>query len=347
MPDGTYRPASIVVNSEEVVKMTTAIATDAVGKITIRYLPHGTYTLNETQVEGYSPLAQISFEITSAHSTDAPLTMTVENIPASLTIAKINAVTNEPLPGAKFKLLDENGSIVKLTLQNDGTYRPVSGSEPWIDELTVGSDGTATVRYITGKITMHESTAPVGFAYADDQIVDVGTTPISVGDDGSAAETHVTIADLPLMLKISKIHAKTLKPLNGAAFQIMANTDTSTPLTFLFKEGVYWYATTGTITTISLDSNAQAYVCGLPAGKYRLVESVAPSGFFPSPAKDFTLQLTDTSKNPLEITVTNTPEVKLGLDSDKWDDVLLIGGAVLAAAGAAAFFILRKKKQPH
>ena len=347
MPDGTYCPAATVVGSEEMLEITSEIATDAAGKITIRYLPHGTYTLNEKQIEGYSPLAQIPLEITSDHSTETPLTMTVENTPAFLSITKINAVTNEPLPGAKFKLLDENGSIVKLTLQNDSSYRPASGSEPGIDELTVDPDGTATIRYITGKITIHESSAPAGFAYADDQIVEVGTTPIAVGDDGSSAETHVTIADLPLMLKISKIHAKTLKPLNGAAFQIMANTDASTPLTFLLKDGVYWHATTGTITTLTLNSNAQAYVCGLPAGKYRLVESVVPSGFFPSPAKDFTLQLTDTSENPLEITVTNTPEVKLGLDSDKWDDVLLIGGAVLAAAGAAAFFILRKNKRTH
>ena len=347
MLDGTYRPASAVVNSEEVEKITNKILTDADGKVTIRYLPHSTYTLNEKQVEGYAPLAQIPFEITSAHSTEAPLTMTVENTPASLSITKINAVTNEPLPGAKFKLLDENGSIVKLTLQNDSTYRPTSGSETGIDELETGVDGSATIRYITGKITIHESSAPAGFAYADDQIVEVGTTPIVVGGDGSSAETHVTVADFPLMLKISKIHAKTLKPLNGAAFQILAAADTSTPLSFLLKDGLYWQTTAGTVTTITLDSNAQAFVCGLPAGKYRLLESVVPSGFFPTPAKDFTLQLTDTSDTPLEITVTNTPEVKLGLDSDKWDDVLLIGGAVLTIASITSFIFLRKKKRTH
>lgn len=347
MPDGIYRPASTVINSEEVVAMTTSIATDATGKINIRYLPYGTYSLNEKQVEGYSPLAQTPFEITSIHSTEAPLTMTIENTPASLSITKINAMTNEPLPGAKFKLLDENGSIIKLILQSDGTYRPANSSDAGIEELKVDPNGTATVRYITGKITIHESSAPAGFAYADDQVVEVGTTPIAVGNGSSAVETHVTIADFPLMLKISKIHAKTLKPLNGAAFQILAETDNSTPLSFVLKDSVYWHTTTGTITTITLDSNAQAYVCGLPAGTYRLVESVVPSGFFPSPAKDFTLQLTDTSEKPLEITVTNTPEVKLGLDSDKWDDVLLIGGAVFTAAGASAFFILRQRKRTH
>jgi hypothetical protein len=94
-----------------------------------------------------------------------------------------------------------------------------------------------------------------------------------------------------------------------------------------------------------MDSNAQAYVCGLPAGKYRLVESVTPSGFFPAPAQDFTLQLTDTADDPLELVVTNTPEVKLGLDSDKWDDVLMIGGGILFAAGAVIFVLIRRKKR--
>ena len=177
MRDGTYRPASSVTDSEAMEKITNEIWTDAGGKITIRYLPNGSYTLSEKQVKGYAPFAQIPFEITSAHSTEAPLTMTVENTPASLSITKINAVTNEPLPGAKFKLLDESGSIVKLTLQNDSSYRPASGSEPGIDELTVDPDGTATIRYITGKITIHESSAPAGFACTDDQVVEVGTTP--------------------------------------------------------------------------------------------------------------------------------------------------------------------------
>jgi hypothetical protein len=147
-----------------------------------------------------------------------------------------------------------------------------------------------------------------------------------------------------LALKISKIHAKTLKPLSGAAFQIMTDS-AETPVTFVLLDGVYWYREAGTITTITMDSNAQAYVCGLPAGKYRLVESVTPSGFFPAPAQDFTLQLTDTADDPLELVVTNTPEVKLGLDSDKWDDVLMIGGGILFAAGAVIFVLIRRKKR--
>jgi len=344
MQDGTYRPVSAVTDDENVEEYTDRLITDSSGQIRVQYLPYGAYTLDEQQVFGYAPLADIAFEITSAHSAESPLTMTVENIPATFVISKTNAVTQAALPRTRFQLLDEDGAIINLVLEEDGTYRPAGDGKNAVDELTIGEDGTTTVRYITGKVTVHESYALPGFAYAEDQVVEIGMTAIAATDgDPSLAVANVEIEDLPLTLKISKIHAKTLKPLSGAAFQIM--TDSSeTPVPFVLLDGVHWYSEAGTITTITMDSNAQAYVCGLPAGKYRLVESVTPSGFFPTPAQDFTLQLTDTADDPLELVVTNTPEVKLGLDSDKWDDVLLVGGGILLAAGAVGFVIIRKKK---
>lgn len=68
------------------------------------------------------------------------------------------------------------------------------------------------------------------------------------GDAALAMET-VEIADQPLALRISKIHAKTLKPLKGAAFEIRSS-DGVTPMTFELKDGIYWYSKAGSITTI-------------------------------------------------------------------------------------------------
>ncbi len=342
MQDGTYRPASDVIDTEDVERYTDRLVTDSSGVFRIQYLPQGFYTLDEQQIFGYAPLADIAFEITPAHSSESPLNVTVENIPASLVISKANAVTQTVLPGTRFQLLDEDGVTINLVLEEDGTYRPAGDAKNVVDDLTIGEDGTATVRYITGRVTIHESYALPGFAYAEDQFVEIGMAVM--GGDPSLAVTNVEIEDLPLTLKISKIHAKTLKPLSGAAFQSIPNS-AEIPCSFVFLDGVYWYSEAGTITTITMDSNAQAYVCGLPAGKYRLVESVTPSGFFPAPAQDFTLQFTDTADDPLELVVTNTPEVKLGLDSDKWDDVLLIGGGILFAAGAVIFVLIRRKKR--
>ena len=342
MDDCTYRPAYAV--GEDTVAISNAtLTTDGNGEIVIHYLKHGTYTLIEQQKAGYAPLKDISFEITSAHSTEAPLAMTVENFPGTLVISKTDAITKAALPGTRFKVLDESGNVIKL-VQENGAYHPAKSTETGVNELTVGADGTATVKYITGKVTIRETGAPAGYAYAADTTTTVGMTAISHknGDATLAVET-VEIADQPLALRISKIHAKTLKPLKGAAFEIRSS-DGTTPMTFELKDGVYWCSKAGSITTITMDENAQALVCGLPAAKYKLVETVVPNGFFPAPAQDFTVQLTDTYEKPLEITVTNTPEVKLGLDSDKWDDVLLMGGGILLLASAATFIYFKKRK---
>lgn len=342
MDDCTYRPAYAV--GEDIVAISNAtLTTDGNGEIVIHYLKHGTYTLIEQQKAGYAPLKDISFEITSAHSTEAPLAVTVENIPGTLLISKTDAITKAALPGTRFKVLDESGNVVKL-VQENGVYRPAKATETGMDELTVGADGTATVKYITGKVTIRESGAPAGYAYAADAAATVGMTAISHenGDATLAVET-VEITDQPLALRISKIHAKTLKPLKGAAFEIRSS-DGTTPMTFELKDGVYWYSKAGSITTITMDENAQALVCGLPAAKYKLVETVVPNGFFPAPAQDFTVQLTDTYEKPLEIAVTNTPEVKLGLDSDKWDDMLLMGGGILLLVGVATFIYIKKRR---
>ena len=341
MDDCTYRPAYAV--GEDTVAISNAIlTTDGNGEIVSHYLKHGAYTLIEQQKAGYAPLKDISFEITPAYSTEAPLAMTVENIPGTLVISKTDAVTKAALPGTRFKVLDESGNVIKL-VQENGVYRPAKATETGMDELTVGADGTATVKYIIGKVTIRETGTPAGYAYAADATATVGMTAISNenGDAALAMET-VEIADQPLALRISKIHAKTLKPLKGAAFEIRSS-DGTAPMTFELRDGIYWYSKAGSITTITMDEKAQALVCGLPTAKYKLVETVVPNGFFPAPAQDFTILLTNTYEKPLEITVTNTPEVKLGLDSDKWDDVLLTGGALLLA-DAATFIYIKKRR---
>ena len=346
MTDGSYRPLYAIHDADSVVEKTEKITTVLNGQVIIRYLKYGQYSLLEDQVFGYAPLTDIGFTITANHSTEQPLTMTVENIPTSLVIHKADAVSKAPLPGTRFALLNQSDEKIPLVLIEGNTYRPARKGENGLDELTVGSDGTATVKYITGTVTVHESGAPAGFAYAADQTVELGISSISATNgDRTLAQTSVYVEDFPLMLKISKVHAKTLQPLKGAAFQIVADSNTQTPLTFVLKDGVYWYSEMGTVTTIYMDSNAQAYVCRLPAAKYRLIESVVPSGFFPAPAQDFTLLLTHTSEEPLEVTVTNTPEVKLGLDSDKWDDVLLIGGGALLLLGAAVGCVVLKRRK--
>lgn len=172
-------------------------------------------------------------------------------------------------------------------------------------------------------------------------------TSLVVDSDGNyLAETSLAVVNLPLALKVSKVHAKTQKPLAGAAFQLKAETALSVPLTFRAgSDGVLWYDTKGTITTIEMDKNAEALIYGLPAGKYQLEETVVPTNFFPAVPQKIEITAANTSEAPREVVVVNTPTVKLGIDSDKFNVVIAIALTMLIGGGLAAYTIIRRKRK--
>ena len=159
------------------------------------------------------------------------------------------------------------------------------------------------------------------------------------------AETSLAVVDLPLALKISKVHSKTQKPLMGAAFQLKAADKLTTPLTFTVKNGVYWHDAKGAVTTIQMDKNAEALVYGLPIGKYVLEETVVPTNFFPAVPQKIEIAMTDTSEAPKEVVVVNTPTVKLGIDSDKFNVVIAIALTVIIGGGLSVYAIIRRKRK--
>ena len=159
------------------------------------------------------------------------------------------------------------------------------------------------------------------------------------------AETSLAVVDLPLALKISKVHSKTQKPLMGAAFQLKAADKLTTPLTFTVKNGVYWHDANGAVTTIQMDKNAEALVYGLPIGKYVLEETVVPTNFFPAVPQKIEIAMTDTSEAPKEVVVVNTPTVKLGIDSDKFNVVIAIALTVIIGGGLSVYAIIRRKRK--
>ncbi|MDD3921657.1 MAG: prealbumin-like fold domain-containing protein, partial [Eubacteriales bacterium] len=171
-------------------------------------------------------------------------------------------------------------------------------------------------------------------------------TNLLMDSDGNyLAETSLAVVDLPLALKISKVHAKTQKPLMGAAFQLKAADKLTAPLTFTVKDGVYWYDAKGSTTTIQMDKHAEALVYGLPAGKYQLEETVVPTNFFPAVPQSIEITMTNTSEAPKEVVVVNTPTVKLGIDSDKFNVVIAIALTVLIGGGLAVYTIIRRKRK--
>ncbi len=370
-----------------IVKITDTLVTDAQGKARVEFISQGKYKLTEQQQSGYVVLEGLEFEITSAHAKEHPLQYTVSNVPTRLLIEKQCGATKTLLAGATFKLTDQDGKVVKLVLQQDGTYQPAKANETGVESFPVNDKGQVVICYLpAGSYTVTELTGPVGYALSAPVSTEVGTerviatslgakqsedmnnneesnktdggdstakteekasatpTNLLVDSDGNyLAETSLSVVDLPLALKISKVHAKTQKPLMGAAFQLKAADKLTTPLTFTVKDGVYWYDAKGSLSTIQMDKNAEALIYGLPTGKYQLEETVVPTNFFPAVPQSIEITMTNTSEAPKEVVVVNTPTVKLGIDSDKFNVVIAIALTVLIGGGLAAYAIIRRR----
>ena len=373
MSDGTYRPADTVSEAEKageraeadgtqaaptLVEKVNALTLDAkTGKARIEYLTEGTYQLVEDPVSGYMALSGIEFTLQNQHTKAQPLQCTVSNLPTRFLLEKQDGATKQPLQGAKFKLTDENGNAIKLMQQEDGTYRPAQEGETGMEVLELTNEkAQAVICYLpAGKVTVTEVEGPAGYSIAPPITTEVGTETVlhtavqAQKEDATAsplAETSLAVVDLPLALKISKVHSKTHKPLPGAGFQLKSESALSTPLTFTLRDGVYWYDPDGSVTTIeAAGDTCEALLYGLPAGKYQLEETVVPEHFFPAPPVAVEITLETTSETPREVVVTNTPQVKLGIDADKFNVVIAMALTLLIGGGVGIAVLVRYKRK--
>lgn len=373
MSDGAYRPADTVSEAEKageraeadgtqaaptLVEKVNALTLDAkTGKARIEYLTEGTYQLVEDPVSGYMALSGIEFTLQNQHTKTLPLQCTVSNLPTRFLLEKQDGATKQPLQGAKFKLTDENGKAIKLMQQEDGTYRPAQEGETGIEILELTNENAqAIICYLpAGKVTVTEVEGPVGYSIAPPITTEVGTEIVlhtavqAQKEDATApplAETSLAVVDLPLALKISKVHSKTHKPLPGAGFQLKSESALSTPLTFTLRDGVYWYDPDGSVTTIeAAGDTCEALLYGLPAGKYQLEETVVPEHFFPAPPVAVEITLETTSETPREVVVTNTPQVKLGIDADKFNVVIAMALTLIIGSGVGIVALVRHRRK--
>lgn len=373
MSDGAYRPADTVSEAAKVeerdeadgmqaaptlVEKVNALTLDAkTGKARIEYLTEGTYQLVEDPVPGYIALSGIEFTLQNRHTKTLPLQCTVSNLPTRFLLEKQDGATKQPLQGAKFKLTDEEGAVIKLIQQKDGTYRPAQEGETGMEVLELSNEkAQAVICYLpAGKVTVTEVEGPAGYSIAPPITTEVGTETVlhtavqAQKEDATAsplAETSLAVVDLPLALKISKVHSKTHKPLPGAGFQLKSESALSTPLTFTLRDGVYWYDPDGSVTTIeAAGDTCEALLYGLPAGKYQLEETVVPEHFFPAPPVAVEITLETTSETPREVVVTNTPQVKLGIDADKFNVVIAMALTLLIGSGVGIAVLVRYKRK--
>ena len=139
--------------------------TDENGFVEFRYLPAGTYTLEEIYPTGYIGPEVVTFTLTDRDGISNPKIVTVENCPTGLKIIKVDAKSGNPLAGAGFCLKVKGGSdfeILKLRKEADGSffYDP-NGSIT--DMITDGTGELVIYGLPLGEIWIEETVTPDGY----------------------------------------------------------------------------------------------------------------------------------------------------------------------------------------
>lgn len=166
--------------------------TDSNGSITISYLAKDSYIVEEVKAPDGYVLEEQSKTIALDYGKTYTLEFTNKKM-TSLVVKKIDAVTGEPLPGAKFFVEKQNGEHVgEYTADNTGTILLPTLDPDW---------------YV-----VRETKAPEGY------ILDETPKTVEVKTN---VPTVVTFDNKPLSgIKIVKTDSETGEPLEGVSFSV-------------------------------------------------------------------------------------------------------------------------------
>ena len=166
--------------------------TDSNGSITISYLAKDSYIVEEVKAPDGYVLEEQSKTIALDYGKTYTLEFTNKKM-TSLVVKKIDAVTGEPLPGAKFLVEKQNGEHVgEYTTDNTGTILLPTLDPDW---------------YV-----VRETKAPEGY------ILDETPKTVEVKTN---VPTVVTFENKPLSgIKIVKTDSETGEPLEGVSFAV-------------------------------------------------------------------------------------------------------------------------------
>ncbi len=313
--------------------------TDSGGHFTTNFYVCGTgWTLQEINAPTGYTVDPNSYSIglepgtTQLAVNDTELTVPEEIIEGKLLITKQDGLTQTPLAGAVFTVMDETGATVT--------------------EATTGEDGTATVDSLPfGTYTAKETKAPEGYQL-DETVFDfaietdgqtVTLTRENVYNVGSItvhkADTQGnTLAGATYLLEWSQ---------DGGLWQPVTFRSDTTPAiggctTLDLNAGQLTTGADGTVKFDGLVANGKV--------QYRLTETKAPEGL--SLLKDPVFQGTlpfDAATGPLyDIAYTVTNNRITNLPQTGSSGLLLpvaVGTALLGLAGCAGFFVVRNRKK--
>lgn len=199
-----------------------------------------------------------------------------------------------PIGGVVFRLFDSAGNIVKLKAADGWYFIP---AEDGNEAFKVNADGKAIIKYLkAGNYSLKEE-ASAGYAAAE-------SYELTITDEHSEANPYsALIFNAPTALKVYKIKDSDKLPLTGAGFSFKVK-DGFLDLGFKtlkfekLENGWYKQSENGTIDTIMVDKNGEAFIMCLPIGDVWLEETVVPKGYFPVAATKLTFTSDHCVKEP-------------------------------------------------
>ena len=236
-----------VINSSGSVVATLTIGND--NTAITGHLPLGTYTIKEVSPSTGYYLNDTSYTATVNSSDTVSITVKEDVIKAPIKVSKVDSETKTckasgmaTLSGAVYEVFDSNGNLV--------------------DTITTGNDCSATSKYLPyGKYTVKEKTPSTGY-YIDENTYDVNI------NDGNVKVVTSTENVIKGRIKVNKIDSetKTCKALGqatlvGAKFDIKDHNN-------------------NVVDTITIGDDCTATSKYLPYGKYTIVETKQPTGYY-------------------------------------------------------------------
>ena len=313
--------------------------TDSSGHFTTNYYPCGSgWTLQEISAPTGYTVDPNSYPIGAEPGTvelaanDTAITVPETIIKGKLVIVKQDALTQTPLAGAVFSVMDETGASVT--------------------EATTGEDGTATVEELPyGKYTAKETTPPDGYQL-DDTVFD-----FEIIEDGQVITLTRDNIYCVGSITVHKVDTQG-SALSGTTYLLEWSEDGSTwsPVTFRTDTT----PTIGGCTSLGLESgqlttdeDGSVLFDGLVAnGKvyYRLTETKTQPGLslLKDPVFQGILPLEGETEKEYDISYTVTNNRITTLPQTGGSGLLLpvtIGTALLGLAGCTGFFVARNYKK--
>lgn len=241
-------------------------------------LPVGEYKIQEiTPPPGFILSDAVkTVTLTTEDKTTAVFELT--NTANSMKLRKLDSKTKLPLAGAKIQVMSADGKLYK--------------------EGVTDKDGYITLAEIpAGKYTWKETVAPEAYS------IDEKVYAFTMGNDGKVAG-DVQFANAPITLEVTKMNLYTGKPFAGIVFTLQ-DAEGKLVKTKAVEGGYRIPAEDGT-ETFTVDENGKAVFQYLPAGKYKLVETV-PTGYIADGTTEFELTDKHSLSNPCKLTINNCP----------------------------------------